>query len=954
MNRIYAILSFIFLGLGIVAQPVITNPAFVTTESAPITITFNGNQGNGAIGNIVPVYMHTGVITNQSTSPTDWQFVQGNWGTADFSVIMSPAGNGIHNFTMQNGIQAFYGYPDGVSVEKMCFVFRNANGTVVGRNADGSDICVPVFQPGEFVAAITSPATQPLLVADGATINVSGAASENADLIFRVNDEVIATEDNATSITTSFNVDDYPAGLNWIYLEADNGDEVVLDSIAYVLEVPVVELDPTFPLEDGITYFEGEDNRVAFQIHAPFKERIYLIGDFNNWTPSPEYQMFKRPGQPKYWIELDDVTPQEEYAFQYLIDGSLRVGDGYSEKILDPWNDPWISEETYPNLKPYPTGQTTGIVSVFQTGQVPYEWDETIDYTRPDYRDLVIYELLVRDFTEERNWQSVIDTLGYLINLGVNAIELLPVMEFEGNESWGYNPMYFFALDKYYGTKEKFKEFIEECHRNGIAVILDIAINHAFGQHPFVQMYFNPNAGDFGRPTPENPWFNEIERHPFNVGFDFNHEAQVTRDYTDRVFKYWVEEYKIDGYRMDLSKGFTQVNTLGNVAAWNQYDQSRINIWNFYGNSLWDVDPDLYIILEHFGNNDEETVLANMGFMLWGDMNSPYSEAAMGYVGNSNVTWGSYQARGWNNPKLVTYIESHDEERVIFRTNNFGNQVAGHNTRDIEVGAARFEAATAIHTTVPGPKMLWQFGELGYDYSINHCPDGTIQEGCRTANKPLVWHYWEEAARQKLYKVNKALYELKTEHEVFRTTDFNQDVAGGGKRVMLYSPNANVVTVANFEMFAIDIVPGFPYAGTWYNYFTGETVQVNDVNATINLGPGEYRVFLDFETETPDITVGIEDLVFTRDKISHRVYPNPTAGDLTLDYFLPEAGQVTVEVFNLTGERVALLKDGFHPAGEHQIIWNTNKAQAGSLPSGAYIYRIASNFDFQTGKFIVK
>ncbi|MGY6560784.1 MAG: alpha-amylase family glycosyl hydrolase [Luteibaculaceae bacterium] len=955
MTRFYSLLFFAFFGFTLMAQPVTTNPVFVTQDAAPLQINFNGFQGNGAIGNIAPVYMHTGIITNQSATLTDWQFVRGNWGTADPTVLMTPLGGGNHRFIMQNGMQAFYNFPDGVEVLKMCFVFRNANGTVVGRNADGSDICVDVFDPDEFVARITTPSTQPLFVTAGQTITVNGASSQNSDMTLRVNNTQIASVTDATSISGSFNVNTYPQGLNWIYLEADNDSEIVLDSISFIRELPVVTLAPPVPLKEGINYFEDDHTRVAFKILAPFKERIYLIGDFNNWVVDPEYQLFREPNSNHWWIELTDITPGEEYAFQYLIDQTLRVGDGYAEKILDPWNDPWIPAETYPNLKPYPTGQTTGIVSVFQTNRPQYQWDETINYTRPDYRDLVIYELLVRDFTEERNWQSVIDTLGYLVNLGINAVKLMPVMEFEGNESWGYNPMYFFALDKYYGTRDKFKEFIEECHRNGIAVILDIAINHAFGQHPHVQMYFNPNVGDFGRPTPQNPWFNEIERHPFNVGFDYNHEALPVREYTDRVFKYWVEEFKIDGYRMDLSKGFTQNNTLGNVAAWNQFDQSRINIWNFYSSELWDIDPDLYIILEHFANNDEETVLANMGFMLWGNMNTPYSEAVMGFVQNSNLTGGSWQARGWSAPRLITYMESHDEERVMFRAQNFGVIAPNHNVRDLEVGLARFEAATSIFMTVPGPKMMWQFGELGYDFSINYCPDtGLIQEGCRTANKPVRWDYWDVAARQRLYKVYKAMIDLKTQYPIFRTNDFNQDVGGGGKRIRLFSPTANVVTVANFETFPINIVPGFAFTGTWYNYFTGETVNVTDVNATIPLGPGEYRVFLDFQTTTPDLTVGLEEIIGQVKNISHRVFPNPTADQFTLEYFLTEPGQVTIELFNITGERVAVLANGMHAPGEHIIQWSRNKSNAGTLPAGTYIYRIVTNNDFQTGKVMIK
>jgi 1,4-alpha-glucan branching enzyme len=106
---------------------------------------------------------------------------------------------------------------------------------------------------------------------------------------------------------------------------------------------------------------------------------------------------------------------------------------------------------------------------------------------KPEKDKLVVYELLVRDFDAGRNYQSIIDRIDYFKNLKINAIELLPVMEFEGNESWGYNTSFHMALDKFYGSSSKLKEMIDVCHQNGI-VILDVALNHAFGRNPMVRM----------------------------------------------------------------------------------------------------------------------------------------------------------------------------------------------------------------------------------------------------------------------------------------------------------------------------------------------------------------------------------------------------------------------------------------------------------------------------------
>ena len=109
---------------------------------------------------------------------------------------------------------------------------------------------------------------------------------------------------------------------------------------------------------------------------------------------------------------------------------------------------------------------------------------------------------------------------------------------------------------------------MNEAHNRGIAIILDIALNHQFGRNSLARLY---NEGDLQEiPTSENPWFNTSPPHDFNVGYDMNQRSQYTKDYVDRVVAYWLEEYHVDGYRYDLSKGLTQKNTIGNVGAWGQ------------------------------------------------------------------------------------------------------------------------------------------------------------------------------------------------------------------------------------------------------------------------------------------------------------------------------------------------------------------------------------------------
>jgi hypothetical protein len=156
----------------------------------------------------------------------------------------------------------------------------------------------------------------------------------------------------------------------------------------------------------------------------------------------------------------------------------------------------------------------------------------------------------------------------------------------------------------------------------------------------------------------------------------------------------------------------------------------------------------------------------------------------MGY--SSNLSNGSYQTRGWNDPHLITYWESHDEERNAYRMLNFGGSSGNYDIQNPETAHHRMGLGHAFLIGIPGPKMTWQFSELGYDYSLFYCPsNGTINENCKTDPKPVRWDYYDMESRLLLYKVNKALNRLKTDYQAFSTTDFNIDLGGFGKRIHL-------------------------------------------------------------------------------------------------------------------------------------------------------------------------
>lgn len=933
------ILACILFSLKGIAQVVTWSPAF-PVDNDSVTIIFNAAQGNGALNNATgDIYAHTGVITNLSTSSSDWKHVKTAWGTNTPDTKMQALGGNLYK--LRYHIRNYYGVPISETILELAFVFRNVAGTVVGKTATNGDIFVPVFSTAlncyisdPVYSAAGIPALSPLNV----PLSVTGLASSSATLSFYLNTTFVA-QGTGTSFTTA--VTPTLPGTNWVKLSVTDGFTTVLDSFSFIVNPPINVAALPVGAKDGVTYVN--DSTVILSLYAPFKSGVYLLGGFNNFVASPSSFMNQTPDGKTYWLQLSGLTPGQEYVYQYLIDGNLKIADPYSEKILDPSNDGSIGNATYPSPTPYPSTKTSGIASVFQTAQAPYAW-QVSNFIKPQKTDLVIYELLIRDFIAAHNYKTLIDTLNYIKNLGINAIELMPVNEFEGNQSWGYNPDFYFAPDKYYGTRNKFKEFIDECHTRGIAVIMDIALNHSFGQSPMVQMYWDAVNN---RPAANSPWFNPIAKHDFNVGYDFNHESLDTKYFVKNVVDHWILNYKIDGFRFDLAKGFTQTNSLGNTGLWGQYDQSRINTWKDYYDHMHLTDPTNYTILEYFADNSEETILANYGFMLWGNMVYNYNQSTMGYASSSDLSWGSYKSRNWASPHLVAYMESHDEERLMYKNIQFGAINGTYSTKDTTTALHRMEEAAAFFFTIPGPKMIWQFGELGYDYSIN--------TGCRVCNKPIKWNYFSNPSRKRLYEVYAALAKFKINQPAMESTNYTMSTGNLYKSIHINHSNMNITVIGNFDVVAGNINPSFQSTGIWYDYLSGDSITVTNTTANIFLQPGEYHVYTSVKVPLPNSITAIEEAIGTTQIGAVSFYPNPSSEVTYLTLDAVKNSNVQIQIFDLIGNEVALLADEKNlTAGHHEWKWNLQNNAGARVAKGIYFARVAVDGKIQTGKLIVE
>lgn len=958
------LLTLLFCSIAAIAQQQtvtysINPPTF--EETTAITITINGstiNEGTwGVTGNALYMWAWAFDINDTTEKGTPRN---GSWGASDeASRFTYNAGPDTYTKTITPTT-----YYNTTGIGRIGFLIKAKNGDAGSGNQKSQDILAEV---GAFQVTLTAPTeNSATIVASGASLSIAATnTGGNAGYVLKANGTTLNT--NAATSSYSFNHTNITGNQNY-ELQVTQGTTVITKKFSAIVNPNAVSEALPAGLVDGINYNTTDATKATLVLDAPLKDFIYIAGSFNNWQPTNGYAMKKDPASTKFWLELTGLTSGDNYTYQYwVIDATpipgtpslVKVADPYSTLVLSPFDDGGIPSTSFPNLPLYPVGQERE-VTLLKTGQTPYQWSSaTTNFVKPAKEKLVIYEVLVRDFDAKRNYQDLIDKIEYFKNLKVNAIHLMPVMEFEGNESWGYNTSFHMALDKYYGTPEKLKELIDLLHQNGIAVILDLVLNHAFGRNPMVRMWMNdPNGNGWGSPSIENPYFNTDARHSYNVGEDFNHQETRTRYHVQRVIKQWIEEFKIDGFRWDLTKGFTQ-NCPANVAGGqenctNLYQQDRIDVLKNYADYSWSLDPTHYVIFEHLGSDNEERQWANYrindpiskGVMMWGKMTDEYNELTMGYP-NRNISRMSSSSRGFTAKRLMGYAESHDEERLMYKNLQFGNSTGSYNVRNLDTALSRMSALGAVSLLIPGPKMIWQFGELGWESSIFTCNNNTVNTpsdatsgDCKLDTKPQPqWtsNWLGIAPRAKIYNDWAKMITLKITEPVFMgdvTIPSSNTVTPNIKitnATLASTALKDVLILSNFDVVARDVASGFPYIGTWYDLMDNSTINVTNVDQLITLQPGEFKIF-----GNKIANLAIADYEKARTLV---LYPNPVS-----NYFTLNEPTSKVQIFSITGQLVKSFDT--NQSEGHQFI-------IGDLNQGFYIVKAYDeNNGVQVMKFI--
>ncbi|MGJ8745915.1 alpha-amylase family glycosyl hydrolase [Polaribacter sp.] len=845
-----------------------------------------------ALENESSIYFHSGVSSNPDDT-TQFDIAKGNWGQDDNVGIMTQdiSNNTIHTITLSS-ITNYYALTSNDDAFGLNFLFRSPDGAIKEDN-NGSNYNV-ALNNGSFIS-LTNPVNTTKLEAVGNSVSVEAASFNNTKATPIVADWTLEeVSPNPSTITTTSSANNFTYNVpvsstikKDYKITADFGGGL-LKSKTFSIQGYNSPANVTMPtgLKAGINYDNSNTSHAYLVLHTPTttnykkgdgtvsgsnttasKNVVHVIGDFNNWEVQEAYKMNKDGDF--WWIELTGLTENHQYVFQYFIDGDIRIADPYSEQISDS-EDSQISTAVYPDLPTFPSDKFVGVssfetrASVLQTGRVSYQWEVT-DFVAPSRNELNIYELHFRDFTEEGTYLAAIDRLNYLKNLGVNAIHVLPVSEFEGNSSWGYNPNYYFAADKAYGNREHLKKFIDEAHKRGIAVFNDVVLNHAFGSNAMVLMYWDDVNN---RPSADNPWFNAEHKAVYSTdghwGNDWNHESEHTQAFVDRALQFWLDEFNFDGFRFDFTKGITQTAQNPSDEWASNVDLDRQGLLKRMVDEMWSFKSSSIAIFEHLANPAEDKVLADYGILMWSGVghHNQIKNFNLGYnTDDIDVyTTGVFNSSQWNfnYANLISYAESHDEQRQAYELFTYGNGIKdiADPTQKLAEGIERLKGGTVFNLMLPGSRMLWQFQELGYDVDIDF--------NGRTGEKPVHWEYYDDANRKELYTLVSQLLQSRLDHnwysEPIDYTNLGNGTDYSIKRLSLSDTSGNhLIIISNpfANTGSVDATPSYDVVGQWYQNngdtnFINTPLTVNSQSQTYTLQPGQTMVLTNFVLPVPN------------------------------------------------------------------------------------------------------
>ena len=794
MKKIFTLTLFLLsLALTGVAQIITTSPAILQEASQNVVLTYNaaspqGNDGLKGLSSSTAVYAHIGAITNLSTNNSDWKYAP-TWGdnAAKYKLTYTKA----NTYTLKIGdLRSFFGITNANEhIEKIALVFRTGDNKKEGKTKSGGDIFVDVY-PAGFQMQFTSDAASTVLSKE-TSIKFTVTTSEAGNLSIAVNGTDVASATGKTTLTTTYKFSS--TGAYKVTAKAVKGDQTLTNTIniAYPGKSDARNYPGGVP---KMGYNRQANGDVIFCFAAPQKQSVVLVPSWDNYEVLDKnimhYQDYS--GNRYFWTTVSGLEDNTWYPYYYIVDATYKVADPYAHLVLDPYSDKWINESVWPTMPKYPYELFDDtMLAVYRHNSEPYKWSE---FTIPDHKALTVYELLVRDFTgtdgqadASGTFNKAYQKLWYLRSLGVNCIELMPIMEFNGNSSWGYNTNFYMAPDKNYGSPQDLKNFIDRAHQLGMAIVLDIVFNQSDGLHPWYQIYGG---------VENNPFYNPTAPHDYSVLNDWNQKNDLVRQQWRDVLKYWMTEYNVDGFRFDLVKGLGTDYPSGTE----NYNQTRVQVMNDLQTVIKGVKPDGIHINENFAQAKEENEMAANGQLNWYQVNNNSCQFAMGFATQSKLSDFLATNVGRTAYSTVSFAESHDEQRMGYKQEMYGaNGIKGSGSSTLRARMNRLGQVAVQMLMTPGPHMIWQFGELGDSQNTKN-DDG----GNNTDPKKVVWNYLDNADRANLHHTYAALCNLRTQHPemfnggaTFETKAWDTDNISNARTMRLVSGDKEVVALIN-------------------------------------------------------------------------------------------------------------------------------------------------------------
>jgi 1,4-alpha-glucan branching enzyme len=540
-------------------------------------------------------------------------------------------------------------------------------------------------------------------------------------------------------------------------------------------------------------------NSTEFKLFAPYNKAAMLIGSFSDWNEIP-----MQKGDDGYFrvkVELEDGI----YQFKF------RVQSKSWFLKPDQWveiNDPYMME-MHPETE-------NGIVHIKAGQQVrdTYTWKHD-GQALPENHELVMYEMHVADFLagdigDYQKFQKITKKLDYLVELGINAIELMPITEYAGDYRWGYLVRYYFAPESSYGTPEDLKYFIDECHARGIRVIMDGIYNHTDDKSPLLYIdrdYWYYHDKHYPN-DPANYWGPEFNYDHYDENLDIKPAWKFFGD----VVRYWIEEYHIDGIRYDA------VRQLANYEFFDWLIQEA--------NQATGGKP-FYHIAEHIPDSSEIVKPNGVFDACWHESFRFFlKDALLGELNLEKLKESlNIKQQGYLGvTSAINYLATHDREHLLVELGDRG-------IFD-EAAFQRVKLGVVLQMTAPGIPLVWmgdEFGQATYKATMTDEPN------------PLDWSLLENKLNHDLFNFYRNAIALRKSQSALQTDDIEFFHEAPDNQVFAFvrwhQVGNQVVVIANFsdQSFENYEIAHFPKDGRWHDWFNDRDVEVTDGNLQIPL-----------------------------------------------------------------------------------------------------------------------